>query len=322
MELAAATPTTSIASGSVFMRTGYAKSMFCGKVCRMKHHDQRKGRQARNEMFGFAVFAVFAFLVVTPITADAQQQALTPVTDTAAVDRGQKLLVDQCGFCHGANARGGSSGPDLTRSTLVQSDEDGRQLGEFLALGRPDRGMPTFDLPRAQVADIAAFLHSSIYLNANRRLYKILDIVVGDAKAGEAYFSGAGRCGTCHSPSRDLKGVGAKYEPATLQGRLLLPRGRERAAGEPSAPLYMQPTAIKVTVTPASGEAVTGGLVRLTDFEVTLYDAGAGRMRSWLRNGDTRKVVVTDPLQAHVDQLTKWTDADMHNMTAYLVSLK
>ena len=44
--------------------------------------------------------------------------------------------------------------------------------------------MPKFDLPRAQVADLAAFLHAAIYLNSNRRLYKILDIVVGDAKAG------------------------------------------------------------------------------------------------------------------------------------------
>jgi mono/diheme cytochrome c family protein len=262
-------------------------------------------------------------MVVTAVAvASGQQQALTPVTDTAAVERGQQLQVEHCGFCHGANARGGSSGPDLTRSALVQADENGRQLGEFLAMGRPDKGMPKFDLPRPQVSDIAAFLHSAIYQNSNRRLYKILDIVVGDAKAGEAYFNGAGRCSSCHSPARDLKGVGAKYEPATLQGRLLLPRGRERGPGSPNAPLYTDPTALQVTVTPSPGEAVSGGLVRLTDFEVTLYDAGAGRMRSWLRNGDTPKVVVTDPLQAHVDNLTKWTDADMHNMTAYLAGLK
>jgi len=98
--------------------------------------------------------------------------------------------------------------------------------------------MPKFDLPRAQVSDLAAFLHAAIYSNSNRRLYKILDIVVGDARAGEAYFNGAGRCRSCHSPAGDLKGVGAKYEPATLQGRLLLPRGRERAAGSPPVPMY------------------------------------------------------------------------------------
>ena len=265
-------------------------------------------------------FAIAAWLLAA--SAYSQQQALTPVTDTAAVERGQQLLVNQCGFCHGANARGGSGGPDLTRSTLVQSDENGRQLGEFLAVGRPDKGMPKFDLPRAQVADLAAFLHSSIYQNSNRRLYKILDIVVGDAKAGEAYFNGAGRCATCHSPLKDLKGVGAKYESATLQGRLLLPRGRERAPGSPAVPLYADPTSVTVSVTPSSGPTVSGGLVRLTDFEVTLYDASTGQMRSWLRNGDSPKLAIVDPLQAHMDQLPRWTDADMHNMTAYLASLK
>ena len=265
--------------------------------------------------------------------ASAQRQALTAPTDAAAVERGRLLLAEQCGFCHGTNARGGSGGPDLTRSVLVQDDENGKQLGAFLRAGRPDRGMPKFDLQDAQVQDVAAFLHSAIYLNSNRRLYKVLDIVVGDPNAGEAYFNGAGGCRSCHSPTGDLKGVGAKYDPAKLQERILLPRDRVAprtsdqgpAAGAPDGPLYKEPTAVRATVTPdggGAGEAVTGALVRLTEFEVTIFDASSGRTRSWLRNGDDPKIAVTDPLQAHVDRLTKWTDADMHNMTAYLVSLK
>lgn len=267
--------------------------------------------------------ATFAFFVVLAgAIASAQQQALTPVTDKDAIDRGEKLLAAQCGFCHGANARGGSGGPDLTRSSLVQTDENGAQLADFLAIGRPEKGMPKFDLSRADLSDLAAFLHAAIYANANRRLYKILDIVVGDPKAGEAYFNGAGRCRSCHSPTGDLKNIGDKYEPAILQGRLLLPRGRERANGSSPTPLYVDPSAVQVTVTPTSGGPVSGGLVRLTDFEVTLYDATTGRVRSWLRSGDTPRVLVKDPLQAHIDQLTRWTDADIHNMTAYLASLK
>src|SRR5436309_3347155 len=100
-------------------------------------------------------------VVVAIAGVHAQQQALTPVNDQAAVDRGKALLVEQCGFCHGANARGGSGGPDLTRSVVVQEDEGGKQLGAFLRAGRPDRGMPKFDLPDAQMADLAAFLHSA-----------------------------------------------------------------------------------------------------------------------------------------------------------------
>ena len=266
------------------------------------------------------IFSIFALFVVAAVAPAAQQQALTPPADPAAVERGQQLMTSQCGFCHGSNARGGSSGPDLTRSEIVQTDENGKQLGEFLRVGRPDKGMPRFDLPDAQMSDLAAFLHAAIYLNSNRRLYKILDILVGDPKAGEAFFNGAGRCRSCHSPSGDLRGIGAKYsDPTMLQGRMMLPRG---APSGPPLPPYRAPNALKVTVTLASGEATSGTLVRLTDFEVTLFDPKSGQMRSWLRNGDAPKVVVTDPLQGHVDLLTKWTDADMHNVTAYLAGLK
>ncbi len=235
--------------------------------------------------------------------------------DPAAVERGQKLLVAECGFCHGSTARGGSGGPDLTRSELVANDDKGKQLGDFLRVGRPDRGMPKFDLTTAQVSDLATYLHSTIHFAATRRLYKILDVLVGDPKAGEVFFYGAGKCGTCHSTQLDLRGVGAKYEAVALQQRMLMPRGSR------PGPPYTDPNAIKVTVSPPTGESAHGALVRLTDFEVTLYDA-QGRMQSWLRNGDIPRLVVTDPLQGHMDMLPRWTDTDMHNVTAYLASVK
>src|SRR3954469_1845689 len=103
--------------------------------------------------------------LVLAATLAAQQPA--PDFDPAAVERGQQLLSTQCGFCHGANARGGSSGAGLTRSALVQTDEGGRQLEQFLRVGRPDRGMPAFDFNDAQTADLAVFLHSAIRANAN-----------------------------------------------------------------------------------------------------------------------------------------------------------
>ncbi len=240
--------------------------------------------------------------------------------DRAAVDRGRELLVNQCGFCHGANARGGSSGPDLTRSELVQSDEGGKDLGPFLRAGRPDKGMPAFELTPPQVKDLAEFLHASIFLNANRRLYKVLDILVGDPKAGEAYFNGVGKCSTCHSITGDLKGVGRKYEPVALQQKFLMPRGG-RGEGPPR-PAYLDKSALRVTVTLPNRQAVKGVLVRLTDFDVTVYDPETSQTRSFARNGDVPKVDVFDPLQAHVDLWSRWTDADIHNMTAYLASLK
>jgi mono/diheme cytochrome c family protein len=243
--------------------------------------------------------------------------------DAAAVERGRALQVARCGFCHGSNARGGSSGPDLTRSALVQEDEGGKQLGEFLRVGRPEKNMPKFELTEQELTDLATYLHATIQSIGDRGKYQILDIVTGDPKAGAAFFAGAGRCSACHSAEGDLKGVGAKYEPAVLQGRLLLPRERPRwgPAGRGSPP-WADPNAVKATVTLPSGEAATGALVRLTDFDVTLYDPATRQMRSWLRTNDVPKVVLMDPLQAHVDMLRKWTDRDMHNVTAFLASLK
>src|SRR5947207_10226126 len=102
-------------------------------------------------------------------------------------------------------------------------DENGKQLGEFLKVGRPDKGMPKVDLTAQEVSDLATFLHAGIAAAANRRAYKILNILTGDAKAGEAFFNGAGKCSTCHSAAGDLKSIGAKYDPVTLQSRLIMP---------------------------------------------------------------------------------------------------
>jgi len=243
-----------------------------------------------------------------------------PEFDAEAVRRGQELLVARCGFCHGTNARGGSGGPDLTRSVVVQEDENGQQLDAFLKVGRPDRNMPKFELSGQEVTDLATFLHATIYQLANRDTYQILDILTGDAQAGEAFFNGKGGCRSCHSPTGDLKGVGAKYDPAALQLRMLMPPrgGRERDSG----PAYLDPNALKATVTPASGPAASGVLVRLTDFDVTLFDPASGQLRSWLRTDGVPTVSVSDPLQGHVDLWRQWTGDDLHNATRYLATLQ
>lgn len=174
--------------------------------------------------------------------------------------------------------------------------------------------MPKFDMTQAQVSDIVAFLHEGVRAAAGRGTYKILNIVTGNAKAGEAFFNGTGKCGTCHSPTGDLKGIGAKYDPITLQGRFLMPVGGRTNQKRATAP-------IMVTVTLPTGQSVKGTLERIDDFNVALTDAN-GDYRSFSRNGAVPKVVLDDPLKAHYDMLPKYTDADMHNLTAYLVALK
>lgn len=244
--------------------------------------------------------------------------SITNVYDSESVERGHTEFVATCGFCHGAKATGGESGPDLLRSVLVLDDENGDKIGPVILNGRPDKGMPKFALTHEQILDIANFLHESIKEAASRGGYKILNIVTGDPKAGEAYFNGAGKCSTCHSASGDLKGIGSKYDPVTLQDTFLTPRERRRrGSAEPES----KKTAIHVTVTLPSGGTVSGVLDHIDDFTVALT-TDQGEYRSFSRNGDTPRVDLHDPLQAHLDMLTQYTDTDIHNLTAYLVTLK
>ncbi len=240
--------------------------------------------------------------------------------DAAAVERGRTVYESHCAFCHGANAKGGESGPDLIRSVTVLDDEKGDKIGAVVLNGRPDKGMPKFPLPPAQIADIAAFLHQKVFDAAQRSTYQVHNIVTGDAKAGEAYFNGAGKCASCHSPAGDLRGIAAKYDPPTLESRFLMPRvgGFEAMmSGQGPDPR----TQTKVTVTLESGQKFTGRLDSIDDFNVSLTTA-EGEYHSFARDGDRPKVLVEDPLQTHLDMLTRYTDTEIRNLTAYLVTLK
>jgi cytochrome c oxidase cbb3-type subunit III len=237
------------------------------------------------------------------------------VPDPAVVARGKKVFVSNCGFCHGATARGGDSGPDLVRSVLALRDESGDLIGPVIRKGFPDKGMPAFPMTDEQIADIAAFIRYEQQAAINRNNYEIQNVVTGDAAKGEAYFNGAGGCNGCHSPSGDLKGVASRYDAVALQSRFLYPGTRRFRAADVTPP---KPTT--VTVTPAGGSPVEGTLVHVDDFNVALRDASDNYL-SFTR-GKNVKVEVHDPLAAHQELLGKYTDADVHNILAYLVTLK
>jgi cytochrome c oxidase cbb3-type subunit III len=236
---------------------------------------------------------------------------LGPAPDAAAASRGEKLYAPNCGFCHGEKARG-AGGPNLVRSALVLHDEKGELIGPFVAKGRPEQGMPAFpNFAEGQLYDIAQYLHLQVELVANRGTYKRLNVVTGDAQAGEAYFNGAGGCNTCHSVTGDLAHIGSRYQPDQLQTRFVWPGGRGGGGGGARGQ--------KVTVTLPSGESITGTLKAQDDVNVSIYD-GAGNYRSWPREG--LKIQMEDRLVGHRQLLEKYTDADMHNLTAYLTRLK
>jgi cytochrome c oxidase cbb3-type subunit 3 len=260
-----------------------------------------------------------------PVPAAAQSTPANPAAapiDPAVVSRGQQTFIQNCSFCHGSDARGGAEGGvDLTRSQIVIGDPTGAQLSAFLKTGRPPR-MPAFNnLTDAQVADIDAFVRSQNITSGGRA--PLIAVVVGDPKAGEAFFNGAGKCNTCHSVTGDLKGIGSKYDAITLQGHIVLPRG---SGGWPSLKTPFEvsnpPNVLrKVTVTEANGKVTTGDLVSISDFDVVLRDS-AGLRHTFARNSDVPKVEIEDPLQAHIDRMPHLTDGEMHDLTAYLVTQK
>ncbi len=237
-----------------------------------------------------------------------------PPADPVAIQHGRQIFSGNCSFCHGSDARGGEGGPNLIRSEIVLDDVKGEKIAVVVQNGRPDKGMPKFDLSMEQIAQIAAFLHS-IPVGGRAATTGTVDPLIGNAKAGEAYFNGAGKCASCHSVTGDLAGVGSRFvDVRALEGAIVSGEGRPKN-GPPKYPWKT------VTVTLPSGQTVSGRLYQLDDFVVGLIDA-EGNYHSYERHGDSPKVVVTNPLQPHLDMLRTWKDDDIHNLTAYLVTIQ
>ncbi len=254
--------------------------------------------------------------------ASGQAQAVAPATqnagptptggtpsplDPALVEAGGSLFKQNCAFCHGRDAGGGETGPDLTRSKLVAADAGGDKIGDVVLHGRAEKGMPAFPFSSEQIAGLAAFIHSqrekAIAQSGKRKGVDVSDLQTGNVEAGKAYFNGAGGCANCHSPTGDLAGVASRHEGLELEERMLYPEGVKN----------------KVTVTLRSGETVAGTLAYQDEFTVGLRDAD-NKYRSW-RVSDV-KYVVDAPVEAHVALFPKYTDADVHNLMAYIQTLR
>jgi cytochrome c oxidase cbb3-type subunit 3 len=245
-----------------------------------------------------------------------------PPGDPAVIARGKTIYATACSACHGVDLRGGQlGGPNLLRSQLALSDKDGELIVPVIQAGRPDKGMPPLPLNADDAKAVAIFIHSVLAAAGRQGSpppadIPPLNIVVGDAAAGQKYF--AAKCSTCHSATGDLQGVATRISDAkTLQNAWVSGGGGGRGGrggrggGSP----------ITVAVTLLSGEKVEGPLVRYDDFVVTLMQPD-GTMRSIRRDGDRPKLEVRDPLQGHRTLLTELTDQNMHDVTAYLVTLK
>jgi cytochrome c oxidase cbb3-type subunit 3 len=222
--------------------------------------------------------------------------------------RGRTVFKSSCGFCHGDDATG-NRGPDLIRSAALSHDQAGEILTPLIRSGRPDKGMPAFPaLSAPDVSDIVAFLHSraadALHSNKVPTDYPLAKLLTGDAAAGKVYFEGAGGCSGCHSAAGDLRDIATQYGPIDLQQRFLYPsKGTVRRA----------------TITTPKGETFAGTLAHDDEFEIAIIGRD-GWYRSWKRAAV--KVEIHDPLDAHRALMPKYTDADIHNLFAYLETLK
>ena len=225
-----------------------------------------------------------------------------------SIKRGQTQFGQTCAFCHGPDAAGGAEGPNLIRSALVRHDNNGDLIGPVIRDGRPAKGMPPVPLSENQIADVVAYLHSRLSESDrtnpdNPRKYALKLLLTGDPEAGKAFFSGKGNCKRCHSPSGDLAGIAKKYAPADLQARFLYPENVPKTA----------------VVKTRSGREFRGELAYHDQFTIALRDED-GWYHSWPCS--TVKFRINDPLAAHLDLLQQYSNADVHNVFAFLETLK
>ncbi len=273
----------------------------------------------------------------TAITPGAKAEKM--VVDDAAADRGATVYNAECVSCHGPKSRGTAKGADLIRSELLMHDRYGDLLFPFLQKGHPTlSGKPSASLARAQVTDMTHFLKQRVAETLVRSGPGSSgnpppNIITGDPKAGEAFFNAsANQCTTCHQPTGDLKGIATRLAPIDLQQRFLFPgpggrgrggRGAPGASGPPAVPAAPPASTrgqVTVTVTPPTGAPVTGVPIVNDDFNVSIRTPD-GLVSTWARTPAV-KVVINDPLVFHHALLARITDKEMHDVVAYLETLK
>jgi cytochrome c oxidase cbb3-type subunit III len=227
--------------------------------------------------------------------------------DKVAAGRAAPVYQQNCAFCHGPQARGATA-PSLVTSDLVLGDDHGEHLAPFLKAGRPEKGMPAFSqLTDQQRTDLAEFLHLQIEDIANRGAYHLQNIVVGDAAKGQAYVTT--HCMSCHS-STAFAHIAGKFRSADQL---------QRGWVWPSRPAD-NTLAITATVKSADGTVLSGRVTQLSDFRITLIGADGQTHR--IDRAPGVDVEIKDPLAPHQAIADALTNDDMHNVTAYLESLK
>lgn len=270
-----------------------------------------RGARGTNAEFSEIVDYLAAAHVLAPSAVrSASGPADKMMVDPQAAQAAKPLYTSNCLACHGADARGTAQGANLVRSVVVLKDRYGSTVGPYLRTTHPN-SVKFEALSSRDVLLLSHFLRERI--NDTLRgapPFKPGNVLTGDSRAGADYFNGEGGCTQCHSATGDLAGIGRRLEPINIQQRFLFPHTVRRPGAK----------VVTVTITTESGETLTGPLERMDDFHVTVRDE-SGAYRTIRRTAGTR-VVKNDPFAAHVALLPRLTDKNMHDVVAYLESLK
>src|SRR5437868_8981414 len=84
-----------------------------------------------------------------------------PPADPEQVARGKVVYGINCTGCHGADLRGGDmGGPNLLRSQVALSDQDGEAIVPIIEGSRQSAGMPAINMNAADAKAVAAYVRS------------------------------------------------------------------------------------------------------------------------------------------------------------------
>ena len=237
-----------------------------------------------------------------------------PPEDPAVIERGKAAYGKYCAQCHSADLRGTEANPNLLRSQDALIDKHGEQLVPIMRGESPDFPGHKTEISQDDALAVSAYIRTILaQIGSQGRApgdeSRQPNILVGNAERGKQYF--AKTCASCHSPTGDLSGFATRVSNPNLMQAAWL---RGTYLGAKIVPAT-------VTVTEPGKPPVTGILIHVDDFLVTLQMEN-GTLVTFRRNLDTPQVVVHDPLEGHRTLLPRYTDDDIHDVTAYLVTFK
>ena len=228
-----------------------------------------------------------------------------PIVSPGDIGHGARLFAVNCALCHGPKGTGGR-GADLARPRLTRAIDDAA-LFQIVHDGIPCTEMPANRaMTDHEMWQVIAYVRTLGRAAAER--------VAGDAASGAGVFRSKG-CMGCHAIGANggrmgppLAEVGERRSAAYLRAALL----------DPAANLPDGFTMAEITT--AAGEHITGIVLNEDTFALQMRDL-TGNLHSFWKQDLTA-------LEEHDDRTPmpsfrgRLTDRELHDLVAYLVSLR